>query len=186
GGVITLVHPRWSTKLGASGSCLDNRAHWFILQGIPGGDVGFVNIYVPNDSPTRCLLWETLARDLPPQSRWILLGDFNIVEHRADKTRQCPNMIPRRERILFEAMKSTLGVEDHPRSTTSLRFSWDNNRPEVARVLARLDRLYLFTPFSGSVDRILLDHHIRGNTTRLDHHPRLLRKSAAFGRPNRR
>lgn len=171
GGVITLVHPRWKRKIGASGSLLDNRVHWFVIQGLPGGDIGFANIYALNDSRTRCLLWEALARDLPRTCRWILMGDFNMVEHQADKTRQCISMIPRRERTLFDAMKMSLQVEDHPRSTASLRFSWDNNRPQAARVLARLDRLYIFNSNPGSSDRTLLDYCIRGNMTRLDHHP---------------
>lgn len=72
------------------------------------------------------------------------MGDFNMVEHHADKTRQCPLLILHRERILFDAMKLALQIEDHPRSAHSLPYSWDNYRPQSGRILARLDRLYLF------------------------------------------
>lgn len=69
GSVLTILHPRWSHNIGALGSLLANRVQWLILQGLPGGDVGFVNIYAPNDSLSRCLLWEALARDLPQTCR---------------------------------------------------------------------------------------------------------------------
>ncbi|KAG0605467.1 hypothetical protein M758_9G061900 [Ceratodon purpureus] len=171
GGVMTLLHPRWHQHIGASGSILNNRAHWLILKGLPGGDIGLVNLYAPNDSPTRCLLWETLARDLPDTCRWMLLGDFNMVEGRSDKTRQCSALIPARERLLFDAMKVALNVHDNPRSAGSLKYSWDNNRDQEARVLARLDRLYLFHATARDPHRSLLQYSIKGNLTRSDHHP---------------
>lgn len=152
GGIMIFIHPRWARKIGASGLLLDNQGHWFVLQGLPGGDIGFVNLYAPNESPARCLLLESLARDLSRTCRWLVMGDFNMVEHRADKTRQCPTMIPHRERLLFNAMKSALQVEDHPRSANSLRFSWDNNPPQEARTLARLDRLYIFNAEANNAD----------------------------------
>lgn len=170
-GVLILIHPRWARKIGSSGAIQDNRAHWFVLQGLPGGDIGFANIHAPNDPLARCLLWEALARDLPCTCRWILMGDFNMVENKADKTRQCSSMISIRERILFDAMKSSLQLEDPPRSAASLRFSWDNNRPLAARVMARLDRLYLFNSTLGTPNRVLLDYCIRGNIAWSDHHP---------------
>lgn len=108
GGVITLIHPRWARHIGTSGTVLGNRLHWFILTGLPGGDIGFANIYAPNDSFGQCLLWEAMTHELPNTCRWVLLGDFNMVESRTDKTRQNSSMIPHRERILFDAMKSTL------------------------------------------------------------------------------
>jgi exonuclease III len=57
GGVLILLHPRWLSNISQSGSILDNRARWFILQGLSGGDIGFVNIYAPNESSHRIRLY---------------------------------------------------------------------------------------------------------------------------------
>ena len=69
-------------------------------MGLLGGNIGFVNIYAHNDSFLRCRLWETLMIELPGIYRWVLVGDFNIVETRLDKINQCGRMIPMVERIL--------------------------------------------------------------------------------------
>jgi hypothetical protein len=123
GGILTLLHPKWKQNVTQSGSLMGNRAQWFILQGLPGGDIGFVNLYAPNDSPARCRLWECLMIELPNTCRWIVAGDFNMVECRQDKTNQCGRMVPLTERVLFNAMKTHLQVSDNPRSPSSQKFS---------------------------------------------------------------
>lgn len=120
---MSLVHPRWARSVSAHGAILHNRAFWLIFQGLAGGDVGIVNIYAPTDSPYRCIFWEAIPQELPQSCRWVLVGDFNMVENRGDTTRQSGALIPFRERVLFEAMKTRLNVEDHSRSPGSLRFS---------------------------------------------------------------
>jgi hypothetical protein len=80
-------------------------------------------------------------------------------------------MVPIRERQIFEAMKSSLNIEDNPRSTKSLKFSWDNLRSDGSRCLARLDRMYLFNSHPSSERRQLLHYSIRGDMTCSDHHP---------------
>ena len=69
GGVLSLLAPWWTRQNGTHGSLMENRVHRFTLTGLPGGDVGIANIYATNDSPSRCTLWETLARDLPSTTR---------------------------------------------------------------------------------------------------------------------
>lgn len=123
GGIATLLAPRWESLVSASGSIFDNRVHWFILSGVPGGDLGIANVYAHNSSPERCQLWEAMTRELPGHCRWVILGDFNMVETRSDKNRPCAAMIPLREREIFEAMKRTLQVEDTPRTPGNLKFS---------------------------------------------------------------
>lgn len=171
GGVITLINPKWASHIGATGSLMENRLHWVILKGLPGGDVGIANIYAPNESSARCQLWEKMEQELPHSCRWILIGDFNMVESRLDKTRQTAAMIPYRERLLFEGMKSALHVEDNIISPGSLKYSWDNNRPGLPRSLARLDRMYTFLQQPGSPCRSILTYSILANTTRSDHLP---------------
>ena len=126
-----------------------------------------------------------MAHDLPASCRWLLIGDFNMVKDRSDKTRQGSVLAPARERLLFEAMKVALNVEDHPRSNGSLRYSWDNNRAQEARVLARLDRMYLFNATASDPTRTLLQYCIKGNYTRSDHHPLLATLQLAISPPPR-
>lgn len=81
-----MLSPKLAALVIDAGSVLVNRAQWVILRGIPGGDLGIINIYAPNDIVERCQLWETLIQELPTSCRWILAGDFNMVETRQDKT----------------------------------------------------------------------------------------------------
>jgi exonuclease III len=171
GGVATFLAPQWSRLVSATGSLFDNRVHYFILSGLPGGDVGIANVYAPNSSPHRCALWTVLARELPSTCRWILLGDFNMVENRRDKNRPCARLVPVRERVLFDAMKTALHVEDSPRTAGSLQFSWDNQQASLARRMARLDRIYVFRSNPLTPDRQLLRYVIKGDSTRSDHFP---------------
>lgn len=171
GGLASFLAHKWASLVSDSGSLFENRVHWFIMSGLPGGDLGIANIYAHNNSADRCSLWETMARELPTHCRWLLLGDFNMVEMRTDKNRPCASMISRRERELFDSMKRTLQVEDNPRIPGSLKFSWDNSRATGIRALARLDRMYVFPSQPASPGRQILRYEIRGDMTRSDHCP---------------
>jgi hypothetical protein len=87
---------------------MENRAHWFILGGLPSGNLGVVNIYAPNEFVLRIRLWETLMATLPTTCRWIVPGDFNMVKTRQDKTNPCGRLVPNGERLIFQAMKTHL------------------------------------------------------------------------------
>lgn len=65
-----------------TGTIMENRVHWFILKGIPGGDIGIANVYASNNPSERCLLWKLMILELPLACRWIMAGDFNMVEER--------------------------------------------------------------------------------------------------------
>lgn len=136
GGVVTLLAPKWVSMITQQGSIMNNRVHWFILGGLPGGEVGFANIYAPNSAHERCVLWELLIATLPRTCRWVLAGDFNNVETRQDKSKTCGRLIPNMERRLFNTMKEILQVTDNPRDVGSLQYSWDNARQDGSRVLA--------------------------------------------------
>jgi len=154
---------------------MDNRATWIILKGLPSSDVGIINIYVPNDFPSRCQLWDTLIRELPTSCRWILAGDFNMVEQRHDRTNPYGRMILAAERTLFSNLKRHLHVDDNPRSDGSLLYSWDNFRDDGHRILARLDMVYLFKNSVRVANRKLLEYKflviMHGLTTRLSQPP---------------
>ena len=170
-GILTLLHPRWASRIGVTCTLLGNRFHWFTLTGLRGGDIGFASIYAPNGSYGRCLLWEAMAQSLPFKCRWLLLGDFNMVESRGDKTQPTTTMIPQRERLLFASIKDAFQVKDNPRSLLSQRFFWNNNRPGEGRSVSWLELIYLFHRTLGESHRSLLDYRIKGNVTRSDHLP---------------
>ena len=58
GGIATLLAPRWAQLVTKQNLVLQNKAHRFIIRGTLRGDLGFVNIYAPNTSNERCLLWK--------------------------------------------------------------------------------------------------------------------------------
>jgi exonuclease III len=93
GGICTLVHPRLKHMVTHIGNVMGNRAHWLVLGNLPGGHIGIVHIYTPNDSRSRCLLWEQMMIELPTTCRWILVGDLNMVEHCQDKTNPCGKLL---------------------------------------------------------------------------------------------
>ena len=45
---------------------------------------GLCNFYSPNVYRDRATLWEWASNNLP-NTRWIFISDFNMVEHREDK-----------------------------------------------------------------------------------------------------
>jgi hypothetical protein len=87
GGVATFLIPQWTRLISSIGSLFDNRVHCVILAGLPSGDLGITNIYAPNFSSQRCALWKAIAQELPTTCRWVLMGDFNMVEACSDKNR---------------------------------------------------------------------------------------------------
>ena len=48
------------------------------------------DIYDPNDYRDRVSLWDWLAGNLP-EAKWIIHGDFNMVENSQDKKRKSQN-----------------------------------------------------------------------------------------------
>jgi hypothetical protein len=47
GGIITLLAPKWAPSVVESSAILDNRAHWFILRGLLGGDLEWLTFMLP-------------------------------------------------------------------------------------------------------------------------------------------
>jgi hypothetical protein len=142
---------------------MDNRVFWLVLDNLPGGAIGIANIFEPNDSRSRCLLWEQMMLELPTRCRWIFAGDLNMVENRQDKTNPCGKLLPIQERTIFNTLKCHFGVEDTPRSPGSLLYSWDNLWADGIRILARLDRVYTFRSLAGQSSQRILRYSIRDN-----------------------
>jgi hypothetical protein len=63
-----------------------NKLHWFKILKVKGGDITVANIYAFNNITKRCMPWELMVKYLPKDCGWILVGDFNMVEHQVNKT----------------------------------------------------------------------------------------------------
>ncbi|KAG0620297.1 hypothetical protein M758_4G205500, partial [Ceratodon purpureus] len=154
---------------------MGNRAHYIILDAVARSRLGFINVYAPNHPRDRSALWEALLRELPNGCRWLLMGDLNMVERRADKSSACGRMLPAFERHTFELLKTGLNLDEPPLAPDSLRYSWDNLRSNGARVLARLDRAYVFHDRDTVSSATVADYRILGGCTQSDHSPVVLK-----------
>jgi hypothetical protein len=93
GGVCMVVTNKWAKFIVVKGSIAKNRILWVQFDGIPRGKLGVGNIYAPNEFRDRCRLWEDMLVQLPSNCKWILVGDFNMVECTKDKLRCCNRFI---------------------------------------------------------------------------------------------
>lgn len=145
GGICTLLKENLAPLVSNHGTILHNRAFWFRLSGLPGGDVGVLNLYAPNNPRERIAIWQELSTRLPADCRWIVSEDFNMRQNQHDKSSLCGKSMSQRERIVWDAFKSSLNLSDNFNPAGKLRFSWDNKRRDECRILARLDRHYVST-----------------------------------------
>ena len=96
------------------------------------------------------------------------MGDFNMVEMKADKSTQCDQIICRRECSLFNPLKKAIGVAEPIRDDNGLRYIWYNMRFNGIRVMACLDRCYMFGTQAGQA---VLHYQILGDGTIFHHNP---------------
>lgn len=89
---------------------------------------------------------------LPTDCQWIAVGDWNMVEEARDKLTGGGRILGGQEQVDFELFKSHLHIMDFLNYNQTLKFSWDNKRKEGRRVLARLDRVYLYPYSQGPLD----------------------------------
>lgn len=83
GGVALLISPCWIEKLVSHNYSPYHRAIWAIVK-INYSIVGICNIYVANDYRERATLWDSLVDNLP-EAKWIIMGDFSMMENNQDK-----------------------------------------------------------------------------------------------------
>jgi len=115
-------------------------------------------VYAPHEPHLCRALRELMMRELPNTYCGILLGNFNMVGRRSDKSDTCSKYMPHIERLLFNSLKDTLQVLDPPLTMPSLLYFWDNGRQDSSRIIARLDRMYTC---SDLVKKVV--YRIRGN-----------------------
>ena len=85
------MQPKWRSLVVDSGYCENNRAIWIKMSESPrtsgeGGDLGVKCIYASNMPMERMASWDVLGANGPMDCRWIVGGDFNMVEGREAET----------------------------------------------------------------------------------------------------
>jgi exonuclease III len=171
GGLCMFISPKIRHLVHDQGTVYGNLAQWVLLKGTPGGDVAIVNIYAPNASQERILLWRELVNCLPQGYRWILGGDWNVVEQARDKSFREGRIISDVEKLELEILKTHLQVTDYFEYDQLLAYTWDNHRLDGARVLARLDMFYTFSSQIGAANRHVKEYSIQGDAGHSDHLP---------------
>jgi exonuclease III len=167
GGVCLWVSPRIKHLISSRGHSRSGRYQWVRFSGVPGRDVGILNLYAANQTAERCELWYEMLLDLPKDCRWIFMGDWNFVERPEDRSRSRNPLMTKNERQLFQQLKSTFEVEDPFPPNSAVRFSWDNHRSGTQRMLARLNRVYSFKSPGEVVTNA--DYKIRGDNSFSNH-----------------
>lgn len=169
GGICIWISPSIKHMVVSNGQDRSGRALWVRLSGLPGGDIAILNIYAPNSPSERRVLWDELAATLPHDCRWVLGGDWNVVESREDKSSVDGNVLAGTEWVSFQQLIGGLEVTDPFDRTSAIKYTWDNRRKDSKRVLARLDRIYAFVNPSG--DPSQAEYHIRSDCGHSDHLP---------------
>ncbi|KAL3679847.1 hypothetical protein R1sor_022803 [Riccia sorocarpa] len=107
------------------------------------GVVGVISLHAPNDSRKRKEVW-TWMRDLVADERWIVLGDFNMVESQVDSIGPSPVLKQDEKRSWDLCAGRTDMVDARLCATRCLgphftRQAWHGDRFDQSR----LDRFYL-------------------------------------------
>ena len=139
-----------------TGTIIGNRVRYVILDKFSSKKLGFLNVYASNNTTQQMQLWRKLITSLPTDCNWILIGDFDFVESRCDKTNACNMLIPMAEKLVFQACKAFLLIEESNCSVSNLKFFWNNYRSHGSRILACLDRFYCFRPSVIATRRITI------------------------------
>ena len=66
GGTCMWVSPRLYHLISESGQSRDGHAQWIKFHGVPGQDVGVLNVYAPHCPAQRCALWHDLMATRSP------------------------------------------------------------------------------------------------------------------------
>jgi hypothetical protein len=67
-----------------------------------------------------------------------------MVEHKEDKLLACGKIISNKDWLSWKALKLALDVSEPIRSMENVKYSWDNLQSDNERIMARLDKVYVF------------------------------------------
>jgi len=125
GGLATLVFPRWSNLISQLGSIFGGKAQWLIFLKFKVGTLDSL-ISMP------LTLWFFILPSLMGNyEEWITyymlvdytIWDFNMVEHKMDKSSSRGKILSGPERLPFNSLKDTIQVFEFPRTSLSMAYS---------------------------------------------------------------
>jgi exonuclease III len=141
GGTAIMVHPEFSIQ--GKGSLNFGQAAWVQLTA-QGEDFGIVSIYASSESAwERNLLWHILTNQLAAD-RWILCGDFNMVETQEDTTGTA-SILHGREQDSWRILQNRFEMEDThglAHTCTGSRFTQRGQHFQKF-IQSRLDIIYV-------------------------------------------
>ena len=125
------------------------RAQYITLQLSSQLDLGIINIYGFSKTGPRTMLWNHLAQSNLPEAHWILVGDFNNIEHSRDKQGGASkNKISNRKLEAWNRLLTGLGVRDSFHvgafaKQSDKAFTWTNFRKDDTLIQSHIDRIYI-------------------------------------------
>jgi hypothetical protein len=75
-----LLNNKWANFVVHYEIAFRNISQWLKMESLLGGPINILNIYTPNELAEGSKLWEYLKMKLPKYGKWIICGDFNMVE----------------------------------------------------------------------------------------------------------
>ncbi|KAK8939158.1 hypothetical protein KSP39_PZI011122 [Platanthera zijinensis] len=154
----------------------EDDSQWIVgsarIPRLPDWMVAFV--YADTDPHVRRKIWEMLARGVALDAPTIIGGDFNCMLRPEDKKGGRPFVYSLGAREMEAALLAN-DLQELPYVGT--HHTWCNNQPGAARVLVRLDRMFLNSVGLAHVPLASIRHLTRIS---LDHCPILLQ----LGSPN--
>ena len=108
---ILLAH-KYARPVTAHGSLYNHRIIWIKPEGIAGGSIGLACVYAPNILTERRHLWHIMMESLPRDCKWILGGDFNMMERQKNKSNDCGREINDLEKLIWKRFLNEIEVLD--------------------------------------------------------------------------
>lgn len=131
------------------------RVVWICINHPIWGRLGMVGVYGPNSGEGQAALWKNLLHALDASYRWIMMGDYNMIDSQNSHWEGTGNNISGREGGAWQQLlqKFLLG-DTFAQCRGHLLYSWDSMRihghnpangscPPRDRILRRLDRTYV-------------------------------------------
>ncbi|KAG0565770.1 hypothetical protein KC19_7G013300 [Ceratodon purpureus] len=132
-GTGIFISPRITPLVQSHGIIMPRRAQYLTFQLAPDMVIGIINIYAHNFT----------------NSKWIVAGDFNMVEDLEDKrggtesTGQGHLEFQAWTAMLLQLQLLDIHYLDEFRQLTNIKYTWVNRRHGPESIISRLDRFYV-------------------------------------------
>lgn len=144
----------------------NDRVQWIRFKGLEGGHIGILDIYASNLASERGATWNEMSQSLLVDCRWIITGDFNLMENPLDRsTSLCNRFMGLKEDLAWTNIKNKYNIKDNFSKDEGPLYSWDNIREDGIRVLAKLDRFYSFLSSIQNPSSHIMHYQILGDST---------------------